>query len=320
MDMLLDIAEPDVGVLLAISKNHVANFASYDEYVAEKLKLVHRCKALIYNGDDAKIRRAILDKPRENTFSFGRKSAEPVDFRATQIVSTLEGLTFDVESGDLTVPVKVPVVGGHQAYNILVVFALARVLGKDIHEVTSIFEHLHPQKGRGSILHGVNETTILDGSYNGSHEAITAGIEYLQELDPSISKALFLGDMRELGADSREMHEDLIDRIVELNPVFIVLVGEEMRKYVVAALKEKLGEDRVFHSANSRVAGQKVRELLYEIEGQKAIFVKGSQNTIFLEEGIKEFLFDMRDIDNLCRQSPRWLKKKSEYFDLIALS
>lgn len=110
MDMLLNIAEPDVGVLLAISKNHVANFASYDEYVAEKLKLVHRCKALIYNGDDAKIRRAILDKPREETYSFGRKSAEAVDFRATQIVSTLEGLTFDVESGDLTVPVKVPVV------------------------------------------------------------------------------------------------------------------------------------------------------------------------------------------------------------------
>lgn len=126
--------------------------------------------------------------------------------------------------------------------------------------------------------------------------------------------------MRELGADSREMHEDLIDRIAELGPVFIILVGEEMRKYVVAALKEKMGEDRVFHYANSRVAGQKTRELLYEIEGQKAIFVKGSQNTIFLEEGIKEFLFDMRDIDNLCRQSPRWLKKKSEYFDLIALS
>jgi UDP-N-acetylmuramoyl-tripeptide--D-alanyl-D-alanine ligase len=310
MDMLLDIAEPDVAVLLAISKNHVANFSNYDEYVAEKLKLVHRCKALIYNGDDAKIRRAILDKPRDYTYSFGRKSAEPVDFRATEIVSTLEGLSFEVESGEAKVPVKVPVVGSHQVYNILPVFVLANVLGKDVHEVTGIFEHLHPQKGRGSILHGVNETTILDGSYNGSHEAITAGIEYLEELDPTLSKALFLGDMRELGADSKEMHEDLLGHIERLNPAFIVLVGEEMRKYVVNPLKEKLGEERVFHFANSRIAGQKIRELLYEIEGQKVIFVKGSQNTIFLEEGIKEFLFDMRDIENLCRQSPRWLRKK----------
>ncbi len=192
MDMLLDIAEPDVGVMLAISRNHIANFSSYDEYVAEKLKMVHRCKAFIYNGDDVKIRRAILDKPRDYTYSFGRKSVEPVDFRATEIVSTLEGLSFEVESGDTKVPVKVPVVGGHQVYNILPVFVLANVLGKDVHEVTGIFEHLHPQKGRGSILHGVNETTILDGSYNGSHEAIEAGIEYLSELDSELIKALFL--------------------------------------------------------------------------------------------------------------------------------
>ena len=144
--MLLNIAEPDVGVLLAISKNHVANFTSYDAYVAEKLKFVHRCRVLIYNGDDAKIRRALIENPREYTYSFGRKSVEPVDFRATDIVSTLDGLSFSVESGDLTVPVKVPVVGAHQAYNILTVFALARIIGKDIHEVTGIFEHLHPQK------------------------------------------------------------------------------------------------------------------------------------------------------------------------------
>lgn len=63
-----------------------------------------------------------------------------------------------------------------------------------------------------------------------------------------------------------------------------------------------------------------MREILYETEGQKVLFVKGSQNTIFLEEAIKEFLFDMRDTDNLCRQSPRWLKKKAEFFDLIAPS
>ena len=151
-------------------------------------------------------------------------------------------------------------------------------------------------------MHGVNETTIIDGSYNGSHEAIVAGIEYLEELDSSLTKALFLGDMRELGSDSKEMHEDLIDRIVQLNPAFVVLVGEEMRKYVVQPLREKLGESRVQHFANSRIAGQKVRELLYEFDGPKAILVKGSQNTIFLEEGIKEFLFDMRDIENLCRQ------------------
>lgn len=65
-----------------------------------------------------------------------------------------------------------PVVGSHQSYNILPVFALSSVLGRDIQEIASIFEELVPQKGRGSILQGVNDTTIIDGSYNGSHEGI----------------------------------------------------------------------------------------------------------------------------------------------------
>lgn len=318
MDFLTSICEPDVAVILAISKNHVANFDSYDQYVAEKLKLIPKSKNCIINADDSKIRRYLSEHPHDHVLTFGRKSVEPVDFRAIQVQSTLEGLVFDVELADVCIPVKVPVVGSHQSYNILPVFALAHFLDRDIREISSIFEELVPQKGRGSILHGVNDTTIIDGSYNGSHEAISAGIEYLSELPQELSKCLFIGDMRELGKDSEELHRDIAERIVALAPRFVVLVGEEMQKYVYETVKESLGEARVFHFANSKIAGQRIRELLYEIEGQKVIFVKGSQNTIFLEEAIKEFLFDMRDSDNLCRQSPRWLKKKNEYFTLIA--
>jgi UDP-N-acetylmuramyl pentapeptide synthase len=72
--------------------------------------------------------------------------------------------------------------------------------------------------------------------------------------------------MRELGRDSAEMHGDIVQSILRLNPAFVVLVGEEMRKYAAVPLREALGESRVFHSMNSITAGQKIREFLYEIE------------------------------------------------------
>lgn len=90
MEYLADICIPDVAVFLAISKNHVANFPSYDAYVEEKLKLFSRAKNVIYNGDDSKIRRFLQENPRENVVSFGRKSVELVDFRAVEVRSTLE--------------------------------------------------------------------------------------------------------------------------------------------------------------------------------------------------------------------------------------
>lgn len=171
-----------------------------------------------------------------------------------------------MELADVSIPVRVPVVGSHQSYNILPVFALAHFLGRDIREITSVFEDLVPQKGRGSILLGVNETTIIDGSYNGSHESISAGIEYLSELPSDLHKCLFLGDMRELGRDSEELHRDIAEKIVALAPTFVVLVGEDMGNYVSETLREFLGEARIYHFANSKIAGQKVREMLYEIE------------------------------------------------------
>jgi UDP-N-acetylmuramyl pentapeptide synthase len=72
--------------------------------------------------------------------------------------------------------------------------------------------------------------------------------------------------MRELGVDSRELHEDIASQIIALDPAFVVLVGEEMKKYTLPLLIDSLGEARVFHSLNAKIAGQKVRELLYDTE------------------------------------------------------
>jgi UDP-N-acetylmuramoyl-tripeptide--D-alanyl-D-alanine ligase len=90
MDFLTSICEPDVAVMLAISRNHVANFESYDQYVAEKLKLIPKSKNCVINADDSKIRRYLSEHPHEHVLSVGRKSVEPVDFRAVNVQSTLE--------------------------------------------------------------------------------------------------------------------------------------------------------------------------------------------------------------------------------------
>jgi UDP-N-acetylmuramoyl-tripeptide--D-alanyl-D-alanine ligase len=44
------------------------------------------------------------------------------------------------------------------------------------------------------------------------------------------------------------------------------------------------------------------------------IYVKGSQNTIFLEEAIEMLLLHPADTARLCRQTPEWKRKKEEFF------
>jgi hypothetical protein len=62
--------------------------------------------------------------------------------------------------------------------------------------------------------------------------------------------------------------------------------------------------------ANSTSAGQEIAKLLH---AEDLILVKGSQNTIFLEEAIKEMMRVKSEAGELlCRQSPWWLSVKRQ--------
>lgn len=315
MASLLSIVKPDVGVLLNVSKNHVANFQSFAEYTAEKILFAESCGKLAYNADDPIVASSLSDETKARAVSFSAKK-KTADVYVRSVSAKIDGISFDVCSGETCATAHFPVVGSYQAYNLLPVFALGLEMGRDLHDIVVHLSDVHPQKGRGSVLKGVKESTIIDGSYNGGFAAMSAGIEYLSETSDEYARVLFLADMRELGPDSESMHQEIAEKILTLSPDSVVLVGEEMRKYVYPQLSESMGE-RVSVFSSSRVAGVKVRETLMTFEKPAIVFVKGSQTNLYLEEGIKEFLFDLRDTEKLCRQSPRWMKIKSHFFDTI---
>lgn len=92
-----------------------------------------------------------------------------------------------------------------------------------------------------------------------------------------------------------------------------------MKRYIYPLLLEAWGETRVFSFLHSRLAGKTVRDLIMSTpdDTKAVIFTKGSQNSIYLEEGIKEFLYDLRDVSKLCRQSDYWMGKKNHFFETV---
>jgi len=96
----------------------------------------------------------------------------------------------------------------------------------------------------------------------------------------------------------------------------IVLVGQESLRHVVPILQE--ASQVVTHFFDSRQAGKYIREVLLKSEPDSYIvYAKGSQNTIYLEEGIKEILFDRRECVKLCRQSDSWMSLKEDFYDHV---
>ncbi len=190
------------------------------------------------------------------------------------------------------------------------------VLKNGSHEMLHLQYKLQP--GRLSVFHGIQNSVIIDSTYNASplsvRKIINTAYNIKMQLFPQRKMFLVLGDMRELG-DLTEREHRMLAMYVSQVADQVVLVGKYMTDYMADEL-EKVGYDKnkveKFFDAN--IAGQHIQKMIQESVGECIVVCKGSQNTIFLEEAVKHLLVNPEDQKELTRQSDRWLNKKKRYF------
>lgn len=151
MDFMIEIAPPDVAIILNISKNHIKSFPDFSQYVKEKLSLASAAKKVIFNRDDRNILPAIEKLSEKEIFSYGIRNKDG-DVFANNIRANLEDISFSLNYKGEVHDMSYPLIGEYQVYNILPVFALGISLGLDIPTIRERLTDIHPQKGRGSIL------------------------------------------------------------------------------------------------------------------------------------------------------------------------
>ena len=167
--------------------------------------------------------------------------------------------------------------------------------------INNLKNNFHLPPSRSSILKGINSSTIIDSSYNSSPLATFEMLSFLASY-PS-PKIAVLGDMRELGNASELSHQNLYKDALNSADI-IISVGPE----------------------TSRFFGPKTKKFMYwwqaadylknNLPKNSTILIKGSQNTIFLEELVKELIPTNKlkhYLSNqlICRQSKYWLKTKA---------
>lgn len=173
----------------------------------------------------------------------------------------------------------------------------------------SLEQHYTLPKGRSSLFQGIDDTVIIDSTYNASKVAVEAFLELVDTIKKESNRpVVFLfGDMRELGSESKIEHEAVAQKLLGIVD-YLYLVGPQTREYVLPVVQqqeEKLKEIRWFDSAVR--AGDYLKDNLPK---DAIVLAKGSQNTIFLEEAVKQILADKKDLKNLCRQDRFWMNVK----------
>jgi UDP-N-acetylmuramoyl-tripeptide--D-alanyl-D-alanine ligase len=270
----------DIGVLTAISPEHMEFFDDLDAVAREELTIAQLSDKLVVNKD------LVADK-----------YLGTVKVETTYDKQTLEDYAISAD--------------GPQAYSLSGAATVAELLGMTKTEIKKGLASVQTASGRGQRLKGINGSTIIDDTYNASPEAVKAALDMLYaEVAPQ--HIALLGNMNELGKFSQSAHQEIGEYCDPARLDLVVVLGKDAAQYLAPAAEARGCLVKVCESPYE--AAEVIRAV---IKKDAVILAKGSQNGVFAEEAVKLLLADSSDIKKLVRQSSDWLKVKRDQFGPI---
>lgn len=215
MKYLLSIAKPNIGVITAIGETpaHVEFFEGPEAVAREKGKLVESLLSMghaILNGDDQSVM-GLKERTRARLMTFGfekNSSVRITNFESKDQFGIPTGVSFKLEYGGSFVPVKLSgIFGRHQAYASAAAACVGLSFGMNLHNISEgLAKNYKPAEHRLNLLDGINDSVILDDSYNASPLSMKMALESLNSI-PGKRKVAVLADMLEIGKFAMEEHE-----------------------------------------------------------------------------------------------------------------
>ncbi len=290
---------------------HIEFFESRKHLIEEKSGLIRTLKKegiLILNADDeAVINMKTKTKCALTTYGFTgdptlRASSESISYEAG--VPTGAVYRIDIDGKSLPVVIE-GVFGRNHVYATLASLALAVGLRLNILEAINAVKKYDVPPGRMRLLKGLNDTLIIDDTYNSSPYACESALKTLGEIKSKGRKIAVLGDMLELGKHTEEAHKN-IGRLAEINCDILVVVGPRSKAIKDGAMSMTMKEENIEEFLNSRDAGDYLKKV---IQKGDIILVKGSQG-MRMERVVETILLDIENKHNLLvRQDSEWLNR-----------
>jgi UDP-N-acetylmuramoyl-tripeptide--D-alanyl-D-alanine ligase len=300
--------KPDIAVVTAVSPEHMEFFNTIETVAAEELMVVNYSKQGVINRDDidGEYAKYITNA---NIDTYGTSTTAEYNFISNDysIENGYNGI-FNAPEWSEPVDAKIFTLGEHMLRSAVAAGAVGIKLGMDTGKIVSGLAKVRSIPGRMNVLRGVNETTIIDDSYNSSPLAAASSLRTLYQLSTP-QKIAVLGDMNELGSVSDVEHEALGKMCDPSQLAWVVTVGSQAEKFIAPAAKMRGCQVKV--CKNALEAGSFVHSVL---EPHAVILFKGSQDRIYLEEAIKVILHSTDDQKFLVRQSSPWVEIKDNYF------
>ncbi|MGA8259076.1 MAG: UDP-N-acetylmuramoyl-tripeptide--D-alanyl-D-alanine ligase [Arenicellales bacterium] len=260
------LARPTVAVITNAASAHLEGLGTVQAVADAKGEIMWGLAAggvAVLNRDDAYFEHWRGMAAGHPVLSFGFETTADVHPAAAAAAGEHR---FQLSVHDRALEVALPLAGRHNIANAMAAAAAAFAVGADLEQIKAGLEKVEPVPGRLCVRKGVGGAEILDDSYNANPASVAAGIDVLAAR--AGRRILVLGDMAELGAETRTLHRQAGEHargrgIDELHGL------GEMSEEAVAAF----GPAGFHH----RDRGELVARLKAEANGDTTFLIKGSR-------------------------------------------
>lgn len=252
---LCRIAEPTAGLITTIGKAHLQGFGSLQGVLQAKTELyrylaLRQGTAFVHEDNTMLMEKAmelsslpdapspvpgyvpalptrfddVGNRPLLSVVTYGQ--GEHADIKGAP-VGTNPYLKFYFENEDRVYSVQTHLVGDYNFANAMAAVCVAHYYNVELFDVKTALEEYIPANHRSEYRRTPHNELILD-CYNANPGSMAVALKSLLSM-PQENKWVCLGNMKELGDDSRKEHEALVATLTDSALQGIILVGEEFR-------------------------------------------------------------------------------------------
>lgn len=283
---LTGLVSPDVSVVTNVGFAHLGNFADQQDLANEKTDIFNHTRpggTWVINGDDELLTATTLALPGAAQATVVRVGfGADNDLRAVDVAVDEHGTRGRIEVDGQSLPFSIGAAGRHFGYAAMLAVAVGRAHGIAPAEAIEALRGVTPPAGRATLRRIDDNLLMIDDSYNGSPDAMISSLDLLAAL-PGTVKVAVLGEMRELGGFSEELHTRVGHRAAA-GATHLITVGKDAGPLRSGAASSGLPSANILTAESAQDAFGQVRKILTEAgPGAEAVVLAKGSRAVHME-------------------------------------
>ena len=260
---LADIAKPDIGVITNIGPAHLKGFIDIQGVARAKGEMfaaLSKDGTAIINAAEPWVDLWLKTNGAGRVCYFNGEGENSVRVR-----HVADNVVVSTPVGEFSLQLPLP--GLHNLTNAMAATSVCLALDVPLDRIKAGLEAVKPVPGRLSLKRTASGWTVIDDTYNANPASLYAALKVLASENGE--PWLVMGDMKELGSDSRKMHAELGEAARSLGVKRIFAVGDAS-----TATVDAFGEKAIHFNSRDGL----IEALRAELRPGVACLVKGSRS------------------------------------------